>query len=36
MHPNSKGVAEITRRILPVVEELIVRVRARRAAGSGG
>jgi acyl-CoA thioesterase-1 len=36
MHPNSKGVVEITRRILPVVEELIARVRARRAAGSGG
>jgi acyl-CoA thioesterase I len=36
MHPNAKGVAEITRRILPTVEELIARVRARRAAGSGG
>jgi acyl-CoA thioesterase I len=36
MHPNTKGVAEITRRILPRVEELIARVRARRAAGSGG
>lgn len=36
MHPNAKGVAEITRRILPTVEELIARVRARRTAGSGG
>jgi acyl-CoA thioesterase-1 len=36
MHPNPKGVAEITRRILPKVEELIARVRARQAAGSGG
>jgi acyl-CoA thioesterase-1 len=35
-HPNPKGVAEITRRILPVVEDLIARVRGRRAAGSGG
>lgn len=36
MHPNPKGVAEITRRILPAVEELIARVRARQTAGSGG
>jgi acyl-CoA thioesterase-1 len=36
LHPNPKGVAEITRRILPVVEELIARVRARHAAGSRG
>jgi acyl-CoA thioesterase-1 len=36
MHPNPKGVAEITRRILPVVEELIARVRARQAASSRG
>lgn len=36
LHPNARGVAEITRRILPVVEELIARVRARRAAGSRG
>ncbi len=36
VHPNPKGVAEITRRILPVVEELIARVRARQAAGSRG
>jgi acyl-CoA thioesterase-1 len=36
IHPNAKGVAEITRRILPKVEELIARVRARQTAGSGG
>jgi acyl-CoA thioesterase-1 len=36
LHPNAKGVAEITRRILPLVEELIARVRTRRAAGSRG
>ena len=36
MHPNPKGVAEITRRILPVVEELIARARARQGAGSRG
>jgi acyl-CoA thioesterase-1 len=29
IHPNAKGVAEITKRILPTVEELIARVRAR-------
>jgi acyl-CoA thioesterase-1 len=29
LHPNAKGVAEIVRRILPTVEELIARVRAR-------
>jgi acyl-CoA thioesterase-1 len=34
LHPNAKGVAEITRRILPKVEELIARVRASRAAGA--
>jgi acyl-CoA thioesterase-1 len=33
IHPNAQGVAEITRRILPAVEELIGRV---RAAGSRG
>ena len=32
MHPNAKGVAEITKRILPSVEQLIERVRARQAA----
>jgi acyl-CoA thioesterase-1 len=36
IHPNAKGVAEITRRILPMIEELIARVRARQTAGSGG
>ena len=36
MHPNPQGVAEITRRILPKVEELIARVRARQTARSGG
>lgn len=33
MHPNSKGVAEIVRQIIPSVEELIARATARRAAG---
>lgn len=32
MHPNGRGVAEITKRILPLVEELIARVRARQAS----
>jgi len=37
MHPNPKGVAVITQRILPMVEDLIARARARRATtGSGG
>jgi acyl-CoA thioesterase-1 len=36
IHPNAKGVAEITRRILPAVEALIARVRARQGAGSKG
>jgi acyl-CoA thioesterase-1 len=36
MHPNAQGVAEIVRRILPMVEQLIARVRARQAAGSRG
>jgi acyl-CoA thioesterase I len=36
IHPNPKGVAEITKRILPAVEELIARVRARQAANSKG
>jgi acyl-CoA thioesterase-1 len=31
LHPNAKGVARIVERILPVVEELIARVTARRA-----
>jgi acyl-CoA thioesterase-1 len=36
IHPNPKGVAEITRRILPKVEELIARVRARQPTGPKG
>jgi acyl-CoA thioesterase-1 len=36
IHPNPKGVAEITKRILPKVEELIARVRTRQPAGSKG
>lgn len=32
IHPNGSGVAEITRRILPLVEQLIDRVRSKRAA----
>jgi acyl-CoA thioesterase-1 len=35
LHPNAKGVAEIVRRILPTVEELIARVQARQAASGG-
>jgi acyl-CoA thioesterase-1 len=35
LHPNEKGVAEITRRILPLVEELIARVQARQAGSRG-
>lgn len=35
MHPNARGVAEITGRILPVVEKLIARVRTRQAARRG-
>ena len=36
MHPNSRGVAEITKRILPSVEQLIARVRAKPAAATKG
>jgi acyl-CoA thioesterase I len=36
LHPNARGVAEITQRILPSVEQLIQRVRARQAAGTKG
>jgi len=36
MHPNAKGVAEITTRILPTVEQLIERVRAKRPAAPKG
>ncbi len=32
MHPNSKGVAEIVRQIVPSVEELIAKAEARRIA----
>ena len=36
IHPNAKGVAEITKRILPTVEKLIERVRARQARNTKG
>ena len=36
LHPNPKGVAEITKRILPTVEELIARVRARQPVAPKG
>ena len=36
LHPNSRGVAEITRKILPTVEQLIERVRTRQAAATKG
>jgi acyl-CoA thioesterase I len=36
LHPNADGVAEITRRILPLVEQLIARVQARQAASKRG
>jgi acyl-CoA thioesterase-1 len=36
IHPNGKGVAEITKRILPAVEQLIERVRARQARNAKG
>jgi acyl-CoA thioesterase-1 len=36
LHPNPAGVTEITRRILPVVEQLIARVRARQATAPRG
>jgi acyl-CoA thioesterase-1 len=36
IHPNGQGVAEITRRILPTVEQLIERVRARQARSAKG
>jgi acyl-CoA thioesterase-1 len=34
LHPNKEGVAEIVRRILPLVEQLIARVHARRSGGA--
>jgi acyl-CoA thioesterase-1 len=36
MHPNSRGVAEITKNILPSVEQLIARVRAKPAPATKG
>ena len=36
IHPNSKGVAEITKRILPKVEELIARVQAKQPVAPKG
>jgi len=36
IHPNGSGVAEITRRIVPHVEQLIERVHNKRAAASKG
>jgi acyl-CoA thioesterase-1 len=36
LHPNPKGVVEITRRFVPKAEDLIARVKARKAAGSKG
>jgi len=34
LHPNGRGVAEITKKIMPAVEQLIERARAKQAAGS--
>jgi acyl-CoA thioesterase I len=36
LHPNSRGVAEITKNILPSVEQLIARVRAKPAPATKG
>lgn len=36
MHPNAKGVAEITAKIIPSVEQLIERVRARQPTATKG
>ena len=36
LHPNGRGVGEITRKILPSVEQLIERARARQAADTKG
>jgi len=35
MHPNPRGVAEITKKILPSVEQLIERARSKHAAAKG-
>jgi acyl-CoA thioesterase-1 len=34
MHPSGKGVAEIVKRMLPSVEELIARAQSQRASAS--
>lgn len=34
LHPNGRGVAEITKRILPTVEQMMVRVRERQPAAA--
>ena len=36
LHPNTRGVAEITKKILPSVEQLIERARAKQATGPKG
>jgi acyl-CoA thioesterase-1 len=36
LHPNPRGVAEITKKILPSVEQLIERARAKHAAATKG
>ena len=36
LHPNPRGVAEITKNILPTVEQLIERTRVKRAAATKG
>jgi acyl-CoA thioesterase-1 len=36
LHPNGRGVAEITRRIMPAVEQLIERTRAKQSAVTKG
>jgi acyl-CoA thioesterase-1 len=36
LHPNARGVAEITKKILPSVEQLIERARAKQAATTKG
>ena len=36
LHPNSRGVAEITSKIMPAVEQLIERARAKQAATTKG
>ncbi len=36
IHPNARGVAEITRRILPLVEQLVVEIRKRGGRSNSG